>query len=104
MRKGKSATAVLAGVMLLGAMLSACGGNNNNGNASPSGTATAGASSSAGGAASPSATAKAEDEVTLKFYFGGDKKGGDRRSMVQDQRLCQRQGTERQVRHQLYPV
>lgn len=76
MRKGKSATAVLAGVMLLGAMLSACGGNNNNGTASPSGTATAGSSSSAGasGAASPSSTAKAEEEVTLKFYFGGDKK------------------------------
>ncbi|MCC3373999.1 extracellular solute-binding protein [Cohnella sp. REN36] len=60
---------LLAGTMLLGAALSACGGNDgarSSGDAGPTGPASAGAS------ASPSAAG--EEEATLKFYFGGDKK------------------------------
>ncbi|QHW35189.1 extracellular solute-binding protein [Paenibacillus rhizovicinus] len=71
---------LLAVMMLFTAMLVACGGNNGNNNSSGnSGTTgnTGNGGNTSGNTDAKSGngnTAKTEDEVTLKFYFGGDKK------------------------------
>ncbi|MBB6675274.1 extracellular solute-binding protein [Cohnella nanjingensis] len=72
MRKSKrKIPLLLAGTMLFGAMLSACGGNDN---AKSSGSASESPGGSASASAPASSSADNEEEVTLKFYFGGDKK------------------------------
>ncbi|MFC3745322.1 extracellular solute-binding protein [Paenibacillus sp. GCM10012306] len=57
---------ILTTLLLFSLVLSACGGSNNN-------TSNAGNKTSTGGGNDTAAT-KTENEVTLKFYFGGDKK------------------------------
>lgn len=75
MHKKKSGLIALVSVMLLSLALSACGGGS--ANSANSGNESSGsASNSAGNASSANGTtgAGSDEEVTLKFYFGGDKK------------------------------
>ncbi|MFC5648228.1 extracellular solute-binding protein [Paenibacillus solisilvae] len=60
-------------ILLLGTMLAACGGNNNGSNTGNTGSEGNTNKTDNGSTAKPG-EGKAEDEVTLKFYFGGDKK------------------------------
>lgn len=75
-KRTRSIPMLLASAMLFGTMLTACGGNGNNGNTGNSG----GNAGGNNGGTAPANTSnngnagKQEDEVTLKFYFGGDKK------------------------------
>lgn len=68
---------LLTGMMLFSAMLAACGGNNG-GSGNGGGTSNAGNASNSGNTSSAGTNdggnAAKEEEVTLKFYFGGDKK------------------------------
>ncbi|WNS43352.1 extracellular solute-binding protein [Paenibacillus sp. MMS20-IR301] len=68
MRKRKQGLFLLTAILLLSFTLSACGGGNNSGNAANSSTGGNTSGEQNGG------TKSAEPEVTLKFYFGGDKK------------------------------
>jgi putative aldouronate transport system substrate-binding protein len=74
MQSRKARTALLlAFVMLLSVMLAACSSKKNS-DSSPSPSASAATSSDASASPSADNSAKPEEEVTLKFYFGGDKK------------------------------
>ncbi|MBB6637246.1 extracellular solute-binding protein [Cohnella thailandensis] len=72
-KKGSKMALLLAMVMLISAILAACSNNDGNKGANGASPSDSGASPSGGGA-SASEPAKEEEEVTLKFYFGGDKK------------------------------
>ncbi|SFJ40294.1 putative aldouronate transport system substrate-binding protein [Paenibacillus sp. UNC496MF] len=80
MRKRKASIPMLLAVMMLfAALLAACGGDNGgNGNNGGNAAGSNGGSGDAGGNAGTSGdggnAGKQEEEVTLKFYFGGDKK------------------------------
>ncbi|GIO13477.1 putative ABC transporter substrate binding lipoprotein [Cohnella xylanilytica] len=74
MHKGKSRAALLLSAVALFGLLAGCSGGNKGGNNGSNGAASPPASSPSASGGSSESSGKPEEEVTLKFYFGGDKK------------------------------
>jgi len=74
MHKGKSRAALLLSAVTLFGLLAGCSGGDKGGNNGDNGAASPPASSPSASGGSSESSGKPEEEVTLKFYFGGDKK------------------------------